>query len=415
VTVDVFGANSLKVKERVKMKKGKMSPKIATVCISALLAVTLLILFSETSGWAKENKLPKTIYWGCRYVGGSLYTVPATMAEKVGPQLGRKIRMIPGNDVEMINMMRAGRAHLATFAADNYWASMGLAHYATFAMGPQPLRLIWPGWPLGAGSTGLATKKSGIKTPYDLKGKRLIRVIGAAWSDKGLRSQLAFGNLTYDDVTVIDVSSTGAQYKGLNEGKGDYCTGSVTSPGMYELASSSYGFTIVKFPFDDKEGWTRMQKIMPYYTPGLTTQGAGLKEGESVETPMYPWPITTTLEKQSDEFAYAICEAIYAKIDDIMAAYKPNKSMEPKHAIRPEACIMAPFHPGAIKFFKEKGLWTDAHEKANNARLEHLKKVNARWEQFVEESEEKMKKTKKKVNPLVEWPKIVENEIGLRP
>ena len=385
------------------------------MCIWFFAAVILMVHFSGISAGAAEYKLPKTIYWASRYVGGSLYTVPATMAEKVGPYLDRKIRLIPGNDVEMINMLRSGRAHLATFSADNYWASMGLAHYATFALGPQPLRMIWPGWPLGAGSTGLATKVSGIKTPYDLKGKKLVRVIGAAWSDKGLLAQLAFGNLTYDDVTIIDVSSTGAEYKALNEGKGDYCTGSVTSPGMYELASSSYGFTIVKFPFADKEGWARMQKIMPYYAPGLTIQAAGLKEGESVETPMYPWPVTTTVDSQPDDFVYAICKAIYANIDDIMAAYKPNKALDPKRAIRPESTIMAPYHPGAIKFFKEKGLWTDAHEKANNARLAQLEKVNARWEKFVEDSEEQMKKTGEKVDPLVEWPKIVISEIGLRP
>ena len=386
---------------------------LVVTCLSLILTFALL---STDSVWAaKQYKLPKTIYWACRYVGGSLYTIPATMAEKVGPALGVKIRLIPGNDVEMINMMRAGRANLATFAADNYWAAMGLAHYATFAMGPQPLRLIWPGWPLGAGSTGLATKKSGIKTPADLKGKTLIRVVGAAWSDLGLRAQLAFAGLSYKDVKVVEVSSTGAEYKALAEGKGDYCTGSTTSPVTYEIAASPYGLTIVPFPFEDKEGWKRMRAIVPYYSPGWTEQGAGLKKGERVPTPIYPWPVTTTIQRQSPDLVYAITKAIYDKMDAISKAYKPNLAMLPKRAIRPEATVMAPFHIGAIKFFKEVGLWTKELDKANKKKLTQLKKVNQLWKKFVEESEEKMAKTKKKINPLKAWPPLVAKEVGLVP
>lgn len=397
------------------MKKSYLLNKTLLVTTCLLLILTFSLISTGSVWAAQKYKLPKTIYWACRYVGGSLYTVPATMAEKVGPELGVKIRLIPGNDVEMINMMRAGRAHLATFAADNYWASMGLAHYATYAMGPQPLRLIWPGWPLGAGSTGLATKKSGIKKPADLKGKTLIRVVGAAWSDLGLKSQLAFAGLTTKDVKIVDVSSTGASYKALAEGKGDYCTGSTSSPGTYEIAASPYGLTIVPFSHEDKEGWKRMRKIVPYYAPGWTEQGAGVKKGERIPTPIYPWPITTTLQKQSPDLVYHIAKALYNKMGAIAKAYKPNKAMMPKRAIRPEATVMAPFHMGAIKFFKEVGLWTKELDKANNKKLTQLKKVNQLWNKFVEESEAKMAKTRKKIKPLKIWPPLVAEKVGLVP
>jgi len=383
--------------------------------ISLVFIITVFFTVGDPAWAASKAKLPKTIYWGSRYVGGSLYTIPATMAEKVGPAMGVKIRLIPGNDVEMINMLRAGRTHLATFAADNYWAAMGLAHYATFAMGPQPLRLIYPGWPTGAGSTGLATKKSGIKTPADLKGKTLVRVVGAAWSDLGLKAQLAFANLTPADVKIVDVSSTGASYKALAEGKGDYCTGSVSGPGTYEIEASPYGLTIVAFDPKNKEGWKRMRQIIPYYVPGYSEEGAAIKKGEPVPTPMYPWPITTTLVKQSPDLVYAITKAIYEKIDEIIKAYKPNAAMEPKRAIRPEATEMAPFHVGAIKLFKEVGLWTPELDKANKAKLTHLKKVNELWEKFVEESEQTMAKTGKKIDPLKAWPPLVEKKVGLTP
>jgi hypothetical protein len=154
---------------------------------------------------------------------------------------------------------------------------------------------------------------------------------------------------------------------------------------------------------------------MPYAFPGYSTKGASIKPGEKVPTVMYPWPITNTLATQSDELVYAICKAIYSKLDEIVAAYEPNEAMKVERAIIPEVVIMAPYHNGAIKFFKEIKVWTEAHEAANKRRLEHLEKINKRWEAFMEEAEEMMKKTGKKVDPTKEWPLIVEKEIGMLP
>jgi TRAP transporter TAXI family solute receptor len=403
--------------EETEMKRKNLIRGKGLFCMEALMVITLLALFIGTTGWTEEAKpytLPKTIYWGYRFVGASISAVAVTTAEQVGPELGTKIRMVPGEDVEIINMLLAGRIHLATFSADNYWASMGLVNYSAFSIGPVPLRLIWPG-ALYAGSTGLATKASGIKTPYDLKGKRVARIAGTAWSDMGNRAQLAFGNLTNKDVIIVDFSSGAATYKALAEGKADYKTGVLDAPGAHEIAASPYGLTLVRFPHEDKEGWARMRKIVPYFLPGWTTEGLTIKPGEKVPTICYPWPLLSTLASQSEEFVYTICKAIYKRMDKIIAAYGPNRAMRPDLAVYPEVTIMAPFHPGAVKFFKEIGMWTTEMEAANNKQLAHLEKVNKRWEAFVSEAEERMKKTGKKVDPIKEWPAIVEKEIGLAP
>jgi TRAP transporter TAXI family solute receptor len=378
------------------------------------MAIAFLMLAFGPAVWGETFKLPKTIYWATADPPSSLYITPATISEKIAPELGVKIRLIPGNDAERVNLMRAGRAHLASMAADNYWASMGLAHYARLAMGPQPLRMIWPGLPYGAGSTGLATRVSGIMTPYDVKGKRAAKVIGAAWSEKGIGAILAFGNLTYDDIEVYEVSSTGAAYKALATGKVDFTCLAATAPGSYEAEASPTGLTVIRFPHEDTAGWARLNKWMPYWLKLWSTRGATIKEGDKIPTPIYPYPITNTLASQSDDFVYAICKAIYKRMDVIAAAYPSNQAMVPERII-PEASIMAPFHPGAVKFFKEIGVWTDKHEMRNQQRLAHLEKVNTRWEAYVEEARERLAKTRKKINVRKEWEKIVETEIGLLP
>ena len=174
--------------------------------------ISLLIILSGTSVWAQSKEMPYKppgiIHWAAGDVGSYMFINPATISEKISPVLNSKIRLIPGNDMERLIMIKSGRAHLTSMSADNYWGTMGLGTYSTFASGPQPLRLIWCGWPDYAGSTGIATKASDIKTPYDLKGKRVAMVVGAAWSSEGIRGGLAFGNLSLSDVTVVQVSST---------------------------------------------------------------------------------------------------------------------------------------------------------------------------------------------------------------
>jgi hypothetical protein len=393
--------------------------KYAVIGVIGVLLVTFIamssVLLIGKDGWAQKGpyKMPNIIYWAAGDVGAVLYAIPATVTEKIAPALGSKIRLIPGNDVERLNMMRTGKAHLATMAADTYWAAMGLSFYSTFALGPQPIRIIWAGWPFAAGSTGLVTKASGIKTPYDLKGKRMGVVVGAAWSLEGVKANLAWAKLTQNDVTFVEVSTTGAVNKALVEGKIDFTMGAPNAPGFYEAEASPHGAYLTRYSHDDKEAWARYRKFMPYHVPGYSTVGATIKPGEKVPTPMYPFPITICLADQKDEFVYAICKAHYDKMNEIVAAYPGNEAMKPERAIIPEITVMAPFHPGAVKFYKEIGRWNAALEEAQNKKLAHLEKVQKRWDAFVDEAEEKISKTKKKVDIGKEWREVLEKEVGL--
>ena len=45
--------------------------------------------------------------------------------------------------------------------------------------------------------------------------------------------------------------------------------------------------------------------------------------------------------------------------------------------------IDAPFHPGAIRYLKEIGVWDDASEQWNEARLARLNALRAAWSDMV--------------------------------
>ena len=44
----------------------------------------------------------------------------------------------------------------------------------------------------------------------------------------------------------------------------------------------------------------------------------------------------------------------------------------------------APFHEGAVKYYKEKGVWKTEHDRWNTQRIEHMRLLQAEWEKTVQ-------------------------------
>jgi TRAP transporter TAXI family solute receptor len=359
---------------------------------------------------AAPYKLPSPIFWATKDVGTALYQTAATMADVLAPELGSKIRIIPGNDMEINVMMQQGRAHLACWGQDVFWSCTGLGVYAAPAFGPQPTRILWPGIPAGSGGTIIATKTSGIKTPVDLKGKKLANVTGSTQFLVMYAAALAYANLTLDDVQLIEYPSDGAKFRAFTQGKVDACSSALTAASSYEAEAGPFGLHVVAFP-PDKEAWARLNRIVPFFFPHPSTEGAGIPKGGSVWTMKYPWPIIVSSGEMPDDFAYAIVKAIHKKMDKLVSAWSQLNALKPEIAIIPGVTGMAPFHSGAAKYFKEVGLWTPELEAANQKKLNEMGAWKARWEKFLEEAEAKAA-TKTKVNYREEWTNIMTREFG---
>ncbi|MBQ5800268.1 MAG: TAXI family TRAP transporter solute-binding subunit, partial [Clostridia bacterium] len=97
----------------------------------------------------------------------------------------------------------------------------------------------------------IASKDSGIKSVYDLKGKRVS--IGAQGSGVVTNATqiLEKHGITLDDITVQNLDS-GASASAMKEGKLDafFFTGGVPTPAIQELESGNLGITIVSLDAD---------------------------------------------------------------------------------------------------------------------------------------------------------------------
>jgi len=57
----------------------------------------------------------------------------------------------------------------------------------------------------------------------------------------------------------------------------------------------------------------------------------------------------------SNDAAYAVVKALWENNKDLAAAYSALAAWRPARMVSKSAFI--PYHPGAIRFFKEKGVW----------------------------------------------------------
>lgn len=355
------------------------------------VALVFSFMFSVFHGPAFAGEavsLPKTMLWSCYDVGSTGYVQASAIADAFVKTWGTRIRLLPsGTSIGRLTPLISRKVGAGFLANEVFFAVEALYDFAAVHWGPQDLRVV-----LGHPTTvGLTTPKvAGIKTLKDLKGKRVAYVPGADTLNVKMDAFLAFADLTWDDVEKVEFASYAASLKGLIEGKVDAAVSSSTPPLIYQLASSPKGCYFPSFPHDDDEGWKRMQKTCPFFRCSLEVVGPGITKDNPVERPGYMYPIITVLADADFDWVYDFVKAL----DQTYPMYKKAHAIMPPWAIEGSGIppADAPFHDGAIKYLKERGVWKAEHTAWNNDRLAHIKKVQEAWEKAREVAEaEKMK------------------------
>ena len=162
--------------------------------------------------------------------------------------------------------------------------------------------------------------------------------------------------------------------------------GGPTTPKAYEIEASPRGVCWPQLPHDDEEGWKRLWAVFPLAKGLHVVPGAGAKEGERLETFTYHYPLFVTYEgRLSDEEAYGLVKAIDEGWEEHIKDALPKSHIYIfKDAIH--APYSDPVHPGVIRYAKDKGIWTDEDEAANNALLEKMAEVQEAWDTVMAEA-----------------------------
>ena len=358
------------------------------------LAFSLMLGGVSAKAGQKSVAIPKMMTWSTYEVGTGLYMAVGYVSTTLFEKYGIKIRVIPAaSEIARYYPARLKDAEFVFTGLGGYFVQEGLEDLSAMEWGPQPIRAIYYGQHPGLSVAILGD--SDIHTAADLKGKRI-----AAYPSKPLtlvcEVHLAFAGLTWDDVVKVMCPSVSGSWRMQMDGHVDGTMMNPTASKAYEMASMPHGLRYVPLPVADKEGWARVKKQYPAYSPFTATIGAGLSPEKPVETCSYPYPVAFAYDFVPEEKAYIMTKLLVEAYPDYAKKHKSLKAYW-----TPDICLKnfdnypLPMHRGSIRYFKEIGKWTPEREAKNRERLQYQAKLRKLWDDTVNEALQKKMKSKK--------------------
>jgi TRAP transporter TAXI family solute receptor len=325
------------------------------VFIGVALSFLFAILFVSTTPLASAGELPNMISFTSYKVGSLGYTITSGFREAIEKKTPMKVRVEPyDTDVARILPLKTKESEMSILTgATGTCASYGIAEFGEKEWGPQPIRQVWRGMTLYLSM--LARGDAGLKYPKDMRGKKVPDVPGWPAGMLTIEGCMAFGNLGWNDVQKVPMSGYVDQLKGLLQGTVDVAYGATVTPTMKEIEAGPHGIAWILLPFDDKEGWRRLQEKAPWLTPGLCKKAPGLKEGETLELGSYPYTLWSYAHTDPD-VVYAVVKSLGEGYDVYKDMHKALAAWTLKQAVTDPSPV--PYHDGAIRYFKEAGVWT---------------------------------------------------------
>jgi TRAP transporter TAXI family solute receptor len=194
-------------------------------------------------------------------------------------------------------------------------------------------------------------KDSGMFKIADLKGKRVSLGYSAMRNiDKTMRAQLATAGLTEADVKPVLVPNVVRSADEFIAGNADMFSFAFGGPKVREADATVGGIRALEI---DEAGMAAAKKIMPWAY--LTQIGPG-PIFTGVEKPMKVYSfdnVIITSAKTPDALVYKILVMMEKNKDELVAVQPVLREWTPAFGYKQYG---VPYHPGALKFFKEKNL-----------------------------------------------------------
>jgi TRAP transporter TAXI family solute receptor len=215
--------------------------------------------------------------------------------------------------------------------------------------GLKDLRMI--GAAQGLRTPFFVRKDSGMFKVVDLKGKRVTMGYSAMRQiDQVTRAVLASAGLTEADVRPVLVPNVVRSADDFMAGNSDMFFFTFGGPKVREADATAGGIRPLEM---DPNGMPAARKIMPWgyltdINPGPFYTG--------VDKPMKVYSfdnVMITSAKVSDEFVYKLLESMEKGKADIVAVAPAMAEFSPAFSYKQYG---VPYHPGALKFYKERNL-----------------------------------------------------------
>jgi TRAP transporter TAXI family solute receptor len=284
--------------------------------------------------------------------GGATAQVTAAISKIVNTKSDLKMRPQPmGGTQQYIPLVNVGEIDFGVSNLPQYWMAktgtgMSKRRYDNLVL-VATMMTFKPGT--------LVTKNSRFRKMSDLRGARIAHGFKAAPLFQFVtRSWLANGNLGWDDVNKVPAVALRQHWTMFKQGKIDMVIAAIGSAIVKDMnANISGGVRFI--PLDsDPAAFARLDAIYP---KGFLREVKPSPKFTGVLEPLQILHFDYmfwTHKGQKDETVYKVAKAVY---DNEKGLHDTSPLWRSHHSRTMAKDQGTPYHPGAIKFFKEVGIW----------------------------------------------------------
>jgi TRAP transporter TAXI family solute receptor len=228
----------------------------------------------------------------------------------------------------------------------------------TFAGRPQPkLRIAFNNRPLVLGI--LVRKDSGITRLQQLKGKRMP----TGWKANPhsavlLEAMLKTVGLGLADMDPVPVPELVRAADDFAEGKSDATYLAIDAPKIVELNAAVGGILILSLP-NDAPALDAVRSVRPELFITTVKPSPRLVGVEGPTNLLAFDLVVTTSTRVPEEVVYNLVKAAYEGREQLIKAHPSFNEFYPDKMAKQFPSIE--YHPGAVRFYKESGVWPTKH------------------------------------------------------
>lgn len=316
----------------------------------ASMALVMMVVLAVCAGEAFAADFI-TIVTGS--TGGTYYPVGTILANHFNTTLLKKnfkwSAQSSGGTAENLEMLKKNEAEMAIAMANlTGFAYTGTVRYEGKKF--DNLRFVMGLWP--DVTQFVYRKDAGIKSWQDLKGKKIA--VGPAGSGTEFSSTVllkSLGGLTFSNILAERVGySEGAQ--AMQNGMIDAFNAEAGIPtsAVAELMAGRTNVGILEFSDADM---AKLKTEAPYYSRVVIPANTYSKQDKPIRVAGIKSALIVD-KSLSEDIVYEMLKVIYAERAEMLKKHAAFTQVDYDNPI--DGLFGAPLHPGAVKFFREKGI-----------------------------------------------------------
>jgi len=323
------------------------SPRLRGLLVAVIIAVTTWALAPQQ---ANAGKIPSSMEIGGASIGGGFYVVAGGVAKLLEQELKIPVTAaVTEGSRENVRLLERKQIFMGVIASNNsYPAYHGTMTYkrkypVALAMGLYPNAFTLHTLP-----------KSSIKSFADLKGNRVGVGTGRTWDTFMVPLMKAHG-LTYKKDFKPVYAGMSDLYTQLGDGNIVAMPTMVSGLSPIPAALRLHAEKGARYLAPEPQAVDKMVKQFPY-TTRQTIPASTPTFDRSIETFDIGGPLLTVRADADEELVYRVIKLIHTNLKQLAAdvRYFKYAALNPKVLTTQ---IDVPYHPGAVRYWKEAGLW----------------------------------------------------------